>query len=163
MKKIKSASKKSAGLLLYRYKNDSIRFLLVHPGGPFWAKKDTGAWSVPKGEIDENEDPLAAAKRETFEETGINPVGEFIALTPVKQKSGKVVFAWAVEYDYDILSFASNTYEMEWPPNSGRMQLFPEVDKAEWFDAAEAKTKINPAQVALIEQAENILVKKKRE
>ena len=151
-------SRKSAGLLLYRFHNNLLEVLLVHPGGPFWAKRDTGAWSIPKGEFDDNEDPLNAAKRETCEETGIaadmlNPViAKFIRLTPVKQNAGKVVFAWALETDFNPSEIRSNAFEMEWPPKSGKINLFPEVDKAGWFQKEEAKMKIIPGQVPLIEE-----------
>jgi predicted NUDIX family NTP pyrophosphohydrolase len=144
--------KTSAGILLYKRENSILKVFLVHPGGPFFAKKDAGAWSVPKGEIDEGEDALAAAKREFEEETGCRPEGEFIALTEVTQKSGKVVRAWAVEGDCDAETIRSNTFTLEWPPRSGKMREFPEVDKAGWFTVGEAKEKINPAQAALLEE-----------
>ncbi|HYE53300.1 MAG TPA: NUDIX domain-containing protein [Chitinophagaceae bacterium] len=142
---------KSAGILLYRKKNKRVEFFLVHPGGPFWAKKDAGAWSIPKGEYEEGEDPLAAARREFEEETGQTISGKFIALTPQRLKSGKQVMAWAVEGDIDEKKIRSNTFEMEWPPKSGRRQSFPEVDKGGWFDVETAKQKINERQAALIE------------
>ncbi|MGE5808701.1 MAG: NUDIX domain-containing protein [Nitrospirota bacterium] len=144
--------KTSAGILLYKRKDGELRVFLVHPGGPFFAKKDAGAWSVPKGEIDEGEDALAAAKREFEEETGCRPEGEFIPLSEVTQKSGKIVRAWAVEGECDAQKIRSNTFTLEWPPKSGRMQEFPEVDRAGWFTVGEAKEKINPAQVALVEE-----------
>ncbi len=147
--------KKSAGILIYRIANKRLQVLLVHPGGPFWAKKDLGAWSVPKGEIDEGEEPFAAALREIKEETGLMIDGSFIALTPVRQKSGKQVYAWAIEQDIDASSIKSNEFEMEWPPKSGRTKSFPEIDKAEWFDINEAKRKILEAQIPLIEELEN--------
>lgn len=146
------ANKQSAGILLYRRTNGATEFFLVHPGGPFFAKKDAGAWSIPKGEFDETEMPLEAAKREFHEETGKEIDGEFIALSPVKQKSGKTVFAFAVEGDIDPAKIISNTFEIEWPPKSGKMKTFPEVDKAAWFSAEEAKEKINPAQGGLINE-----------
>ena len=149
--------KTSAGLLLYKRNNNVLLVFLVHPGGPFFAKKDAGAWSVPKGEIDEGEDALAAAKREFGEETGCRPEGDFIPLSPVTQKSGKIVHAWAVEGDCDAQAVKSNTFTLEWPPKSGRMQEFPEVDKARWFTIDEAREKINPAQVALMEELINRL------
>ena len=147
-----SSSKQSAGILLYRFNNGTPEFFLVHPGGPFFAKKDAGAWSVPKGEFDETEIPLEAAKREFLEETGKEIRGEFIALTPVKQKGGKTVFAFAAEGDIDPSEIVSNTFEIEWPPKSGKKKAFPEVDKAGWFSADEAKVKINPAQSPLIDE-----------
>jgi len=126
----------------------------VHPGGPFWKNKDLGTWSIPKGEFGEEEDPLDAARREVSEELGIQPVGNFIPLSPVKQKSGKLIYAWALPYDVDPALIRSNTFEFEWPLNSGREKQFPEVDKATWFDAKEAPKKINPGQRGLIEELE---------
>lgn len=143
--------KKSAGLLLFR-RRERLEVLLVHPGGPLWAKKDEGAWSIPKGEIDPGEDPLAAARREFEEELGSSVTGDFVALDPVRQASGKLVYAWAVEADFDPATFVSGTFSMEWPPRSGRQQEFPEVDRAEWFTIDEAKRKINKAQVQLVNQ-----------
>jgi predicted NUDIX family NTP pyrophosphohydrolase len=145
--------KKSAGLLLYRRNAYSgIEVLLVHPGSPFWRSKDEGAWTVPKGEFDD-EDPLAAARREFQEETGsAPPEGQNIPLTPIKQKNGKIVHAWAVEGDFDPSGLHSNEFEMEWPPKSGRTQKFPEVDRAEWFAPDEAKQKILSGQGALIDE-----------
>jgi predicted NUDIX family NTP pyrophosphohydrolase len=142
----------SAGLLMYRMKRGALQVLLVHPGGPYWRKKDEGAWTIPKGEIDDDEDALDAARREFEEETGLRPEGPFIALTPVKQKGGKVVHAWAFAGDCDPGRLRSNTFELEWPPRSGRRREFPEVDRAEFFEVDEARTKMNPAQVALVEQ-----------
>jgi predicted NUDIX family NTP pyrophosphohydrolase len=144
--------KQSAGILLYKTEKGIVKVLLAHPGGPFWAKKDEGAWSIPKGEFDENEDALSAAKREFFEETGFEITGECKPLNPIKQKSGKTVYAWAAEGDLDPLQIVSNTFEMEWPPRSGKMKAFPEIDKAEWFTVEEAKKKILPAQVSLLEE-----------
>ena len=144
-------AKQSAGILLYRRKKDLLEVLLVHPGGPFWAKKDQGAWSIPKGEY-EGEDALAAAKREFEEETGIPMEGEILALSQQKQKSGKLVDAWAVEGDLDVERVRSNTFEMEWPPKSGNKQQFPEIDKAGWFPVATALEKINPGQAAFIHE-----------
>lgn len=146
---------KSAGIVLYRIQNNSIEVFLVHPGGPYWSKKDDGAWSIPKGEFDENEEPLAAAKREFQEETGINISGEFIQLNPVKQKGGKMVYAWAVEGDIDPEKIKSNSFEIEWPPRSGKMKSFPEIDKAAWFHLSEAQKKIIEAQSALIKELES--------
>lgn len=144
--------KQSAGILLYRTANKQLEFFLVHPGGPFWKNKDEGAWSIPKGEIDEGEEPLAVAKRESKEETGGSIEGEFMPLTPIKQKSRKLVHAWAVEGDIDASIIISNTFSLEWPPHSGKFIDVPEVDRAEWFDTDTAMQKINPAQVAFIEE-----------
>ena len=129
-----------------------MEFLLVHPGGPYWAKKDEGAWSVPKGEYDEGEDALEVARRELEEETGLRPVGPFIPLAPVTQRGGKVVVTWGVAGDFDPAELRSNTFTMEWPPRSGRSREFPEVDRAGWFTLAEARAKLNPAQVPLLEE-----------
>jgi len=145
-------SRTSAGILLYRWKNSVLGVFLIHPGGPFFAKKDEGAWSVPKGELDEGEDALAAARREFGEETGCKAEGDFIPLSPIIQKNGKTVLAWAVEGDCDAASIKSNTFALEWPPKSGRVQDFPEVDRAGWFTVDEAKKKINPAQAALVDE-----------
>jgi predicted NUDIX family NTP pyrophosphohydrolase len=145
-------SKKSAGLLVYRRRNGNLEVLLVHPGGPFWAKKDEGAWSVPKGEIAEDEDPLKAAQREFFEETGFQVDGDFIALTPVKQAGGKWVYAWAVKGDCDAESIRSNTFSMEWPPRSGNKKEFPEVDRASWFPLEAARQKILKGQLTFLEE-----------
>ncbi len=144
--------KTSAGILLYKGKDDELRVFLVHPGGPFFAKKDEGAWSVPKGELDEGEDALAAARREFEEETGCELEGMFVPLSPITQKGGKIVLAWAVEGDCDADAIRSNTFALEWPLKSGRMQEFPEVDRAGWFTVEEAKKKINPAQAALVDE-----------
>lgn len=144
-------SKKSAGLLLYRFKNGT-EFFLVHPGGPFWAKKDDGAWSIPKGEF-ENESPLEAAVREFREETGFEISGEFVALTPAKQSSGKIIHAFAVEFDLDESKIQSNTFSMEWPPKSGKQKEFPEVDLGGWFNAENCMIKINKGQQQLIKEA----------
>ena len=149
--------KRSAGILLYRIRNKPLEIFLVHPGGPFWAKKDDGAWSIPKGEFDDNEDALSAAKREFEEETGIKISGEFIELDPIKQKSGKIVFAWAVEGDIDPSKIKSNEFEIEWPPKSGKMKSFPEIDKASWFDLKNAVVKINSGQLSLIKELEDKL------
>jgi predicted NUDIX family NTP pyrophosphohydrolase len=131
--------------------------LLVHPGGPFWTRRDQGAWSIPKGEFALDEDPLAAARREFEEETGIWPEGEFIPLSPRRQPGGKVVHAWAFEGDCDPTAIVSNTFVMEWPPRSGRRQEFPEVDRAAWFPLEEAKRKLLSGQVGLIEELERSL------
>jgi predicted NUDIX family NTP pyrophosphohydrolase len=144
--------KQSAGIMLYRYVDGLPEILLAHPGGPFFAKKDLGAWSIPKGEFDETEEPLEAAKREFFEETGVVVEGEFITLTPIVQKGGKKVFAWAVEQDLDPAAIKSNTFWLEFPPKSGKMIEIPEIDRAEWFPVKTALEKINSAQARLITQ-----------
>jgi len=138
-----------------------LQVLLVHPGGPYWAKKDNGAWTIPKGEPGEEEDLLAAARREFMEETGFEVEGDFIKLTPIKQKGGKLVHAWAVEGDMDITQLKSNTFEMSWPPKSGKMQSFPEIDKAQWFALKEASEKILLAQVAFIEELQRLIKREK--
>jgi predicted NUDIX family NTP pyrophosphohydrolase len=143
--------KQSAGILLYRKINNQLQVFLVHPGGPFFKNKDAGAWSIPKGEFLDDEDPLAAAKREFEEETGQTIDGNFIKLKPVALKSGKIVHAWAVDGDIDHETIFSNLFEIEWPPKSGKKQSFPEIDRAAWFDVDEAKVKINPGQLDLIE------------
>ncbi|HWC57516.1 MAG TPA: NUDIX domain-containing protein [Candidatus Paceibacterota bacterium] len=143
--------KQSAGILLYK-KDPELKVFLVHPGGPFFAKKDLGVWSIPKGEYEDGEDPCVAAKREFKEETGQEVSGEMKALSPIKMKSGKVVRAWAVEGDIDPGSLISNTFSLEWPPHSDKQQKFPEIDRGDWFDLETAKTKINPAQVPLLEE-----------
>jgi len=148
--------KKSAGILLYKFIDKTIFFLLVHPGGPFWKNKDLESWSIPKGEFTEDENPLDAAKREFYEETGFKLESEsetdFIELDSVKLKSGKTIFAWALEFDIDATLVKSNEFEMEWPPKSGKQQSFPEVDRAEWFQTEHALKKINPAQADFIVQ-----------
>jgi predicted NUDIX family NTP pyrophosphohydrolase len=150
--------KDSAGVLMYRkLPGRPLELLLVHPGGPFWAKKDVGAWSVPKGEFDSDEDGLEAAKREFREETGREVDGEFKPLMPVKQKSGKIVHVWAVEGDWDPTFLVSNTFELEWPRGSGRVQSYPEVDKAAWFDVRTARTKLHAGQVVLVDQLLELL------
>ncbi len=148
--------KQSAGILLYRKIKDELEVFLVHPGGPFWAKKEAGVWSIPKGEFEEDEDALTAAKRELLEETGISVSGNFIELQPVKLKSGKIVFAWAIEHDAEAANIVSNYFEMEWPPRSGKMRSFPEVDKAAWFTIEEGTKKINEMQAGLLAQLEKI-------
>jgi len=146
-------SNQSAGILLYRNINNHIEFFLVHPGGPFFKNKDDGYWSIPKGEFLPDEDPLTAAKREFEEETGA-PIqaNKFIKLTPIKQKSGKIVHAWAAGGNIDANIIVSNTFEMEWPPKSGKLVSFPEIDRAGWFGIDEANIKINAAQKALIDE-----------
>jgi len=145
-------TKKSAGILLYRIKNKFIEVFLIHPGGPFWGKKDNGAWSIPKGEFDDKEDALQAARREFKEETGKMISGIFKELNHVKQKSGKLVYAWAVEGDIDPKEIKSNNFEIEWPPRSGKMKSFPEIDKAAWFSLEDAVQKINSGQILLIKE-----------
>jgi predicted NUDIX family NTP pyrophosphohydrolase len=144
----------SAGLLLYRVRNGVLEFLLVHPGGPFWKNKDAGAWTIPKGEIGDGEESLAAATREFEEELGFKPNGPFAELTPIKQKGGKVVQAWAFEGDCDPSKIKSNTFTMEWPPRSGKQAEFPEVDRAEFFNLEDAKAKVNPGQIPLLEEVQ---------
>lgn len=142
--------KRSAGILMYRQPLAGIELLLVHPGGPLWARKDWGAWSIPKGEYAEDEDPLTVAKREFEEETGARPEGDFLGLGNVVQAGRKIVTAWAVEGDFDPSTLKSNEFELEWPPRSGRKVSFPEVDRAEWFSPAAARRKILPAQSEFI-------------
>jgi predicted NUDIX family NTP pyrophosphohydrolase len=146
------AAKQSAGLLVYRHRAGGLEIFLVHPGGPFWAKKDAGAWSIPKGEFRDDEEKLAAARREFHEETGFPLDGIFVELAPVKQSGGKQVFAWAVEQDLDAAAVRSNSFSMEWPPGSGRTQEFPEIDRAAWFDAPLALVKILKGQQPLVLQ-----------
>ena len=143
---------KSAGILMYRNSPAGHQYFLVHPGGPFWKNKDIGAWSIPKGEFVDGEDPLKAARREFEEETGIAVHGKFIELKAVKQKSGKMVYTWAVEGDIDHLIIRSNTFPLEWPPKSGKFIEVPEVDKGGWFSYEEAKEKLIPGQVPILEE-----------
>lgn len=143
---------RSAGILLFRRAASGIEVLLVHPGGPFWAKKDAGAWSIPKGEFGGDETAEAAARREFQEELGIAPDGELLPLGEIRQKAGKVVIAFAAEGDLDVAAVRSNSFLMEWPPRSGRMQSFPEIDRAAWFDLDVARDRINPAQAPLLER-----------
>jgi predicted NUDIX family NTP pyrophosphohydrolase len=143
----------SAGLLLYRTRHGRVEVLVAHPGGPFWATRDEGAWSIPKGVANEGEDLSAAAQREFVEETGFFvPETEWISLGTVQQRSGKTVYAWAVEGDADPSRMRSNTFSMEWPPRSGIIAEFPEIDRVEWFGVAEARRKLNPAQVAFLDR-----------
>ena len=142
---------------MYRIKDGVLQVLLAHPGGPFFAKKDEGAWSIPKGEPDADGDLLVTAQREFEEETGLKPTGPFIPLKSIKQKGGKVVHAWALEDDCDPKAIRSNTFTMEWPPRSGKQQEFPEIDRAEWFDLATARTKIKGGQEGLIDELEAML------
>ena len=146
------AKKRSAGILMYRREGAEILLLLVHPGGPYWAKKDFGSWSIPKGEYAEGEDALAAARREFAEETGCKPEGEFQPLGELIQSGGKRVVAWAVSGNFDPKALASNQFEMEWPPRSGQMRSFPEVDRAAWFTAAEARERLLASQTPLIDR-----------
>ena len=145
-------AKRSAGILLYRKRGDSLEVFLAHPGGPFWARKDLGAWTIPKGEIDDGEDPLAAARREFEEEIGVAIDGEFRELKPIRQKGGKLVLAWAVEGDCDPAALRSNLFSMEWPPKSGKQAEFPEVDRAAWFSLREARARILPSQLPLLDE-----------
>jgi predicted NUDIX family NTP pyrophosphohydrolase len=148
--------KKSAGLLVYRHAGAVLEVFLVHPGGPLWARKDEGAWSIPKGEFDDQEEPLAAAMREFAEETGVTPggagFGEPGPLDPIRQPGGKVVYAWALEGDLDASAVKSDVFAMEWPPRSGRRQEFPEIDRAGWFTPEQAVEKILPGQAPLLRQ-----------
>ncbi len=146
----------SAGLLIWR-RTRRLEILLVHPGGPYWTRKDDGAWSIPKGELEAGEDVLEAAKRETREETGFAPRGRFRRLSPVRQPNGKVVHAWAVAGDFDPAGMKCATFEMEWPPHSGRRAVFPECDRAAWFEVDEALQKITVGQRPIIEQARDKL------
>lgn len=149
--------KLSAGILLYRMRGGEIEVFLVHPGGPFWARKDEGAWSIPKGEYVANDDPLATAKREFHEETGFEVGRSFHPLTPLKQPSGKVISAWAVEGDVDAADVKSNTFSLEWPPHSGKTQEFPEVDRGAWFDLPTAQAKLQPGQRGFLDQLQQLL------
>lgn len=150
-------SKKSAGLLLFRQPPSGLEVLLVHPGGPYWAKKDAGSWSIPKGEYTHEEEPLSAAVREFEEELGIRVAGSFIPLSAVRQRGGKVVTAWASEGTFDVDAIVSNTFEMEWPPGSGRLATFPEVDRAAWFSMEEAHQRILESQRPFLSELEAIL------
>ena len=143
---------KSAGILLFRRRGETAEVFLVHPGGPFWAKRDQSSWSIPKGEYSDDEDPLAAAKREFSEETGFAIEGEFKALTALKQPSGKIVSAWASEGDVDPGELRSNLFQMEWPPKSGKQRQVPEVDRGDWFTLAVAREKLLPGQVPFLDQ-----------
>lgn len=142
----------SAGVLIHRRHLGQLEVCLVHPGGPFWARKDFGAWTIPKGEIEPGEDPLAAARRECLEETGQAVDGVFVPLTPVRLRSGKTVHAWAVAADLDVTAVRSTTFLLEWPPRSGRMQAFPEVDRAAWFPLEEARRRLQPAMCPWLDQ-----------
>jgi predicted NUDIX family NTP pyrophosphohydrolase len=150
-------NRKSAGILLFRVIQGTPEVLLVHPGGPFWVNKDAGAWSIPKGGMEEGESVLDAAKRELEEETGIKTDGEFIELSSVKQGS-KIIYAWAFRLNTEAVFRVSNSFELEWPPKSGNLKSFPEIDKAEWFNLEDAKIKINKGQIPLIEELSTILM-----
>jgi predicted NUDIX family NTP pyrophosphohydrolase len=148
----------SAGLILYRQRDGKLEVLLVHPGGPFWQKRDDGAWSIPKGELAENETSIDVARREFQEELGMPaPQGDVTALGAVRQAGGKIVHGWALPGDLDVTRSTSNTFEVEWPPRSGKMQRFPEVDRAAWFDTDAARRKLLPAQRAFIDRLEELL------
>ncbi|MEX0613709.1 MAG: NUDIX domain-containing protein [Pirellulales bacterium] len=149
--------KQSAGLLIYRRCDGRIEVFLVHPGGPFWQKKDLGAWSIPKGEIAAGEDPLEIAKRELHEETGLSVEGRFVPLEPIRQRGGKIVHAWLVEADFEPGEVKSNTFSLEWPPRSGKTKEFPEVDRAEWFDLETAREKILESQGPFLDQLQSSL------
>jgi predicted NUDIX family NTP pyrophosphohydrolase len=151
-------NKKSAGILVYRYIKDVLEVFLVHPGGPFFEKRDKGVWSIPKGEFTD-EEPLQAALREFAEETGVHVEGTFMQLTPIKQKSGKVIYIFALETANPIVEIESNLFEMEWPPHSGIKQKFPEVDEGGWFNTGEALQKITPGQAGFIEELKSRLAK----
>lgn len=151
------AGRQSAGILLYRISDKNLEVFLVHPGGPYWKDKDEGAWTIPKGEFVEGEEPLDAAVREFKEETGSYIHGKFIPLTPVKQKAGKTVFAWAIEGDINAETIKSNSFKMEWPPKSGQWKSFAEVDKGGWFTLMDAMIKINAAQTSFIQELITLL------
>ncbi len=144
--------KKSAGLLVYKRAGKRLLVFLAHPGGPFWARKDRGAWSIPKGEFSDDEDAFDAARREFSEEIGQTAEGEFHALTPCRLPSGKMLYAWMLEGDVDEKKVTSNEFEMEWPPKSGQRRRFPEVDRGAWFTIAEAKRRIQPGQLPILEE-----------
>jgi predicted NUDIX family NTP pyrophosphohydrolase len=150
--------KNSAGLIMYRVRGGKIEVLLVHPGGPFWAKKDVGAWFIPKGEVKPDEDLFVAAKREFTEETGLKPEGKFLELGSVKHKSGKVVTAWAFEGDCEPGSLKSNTFTIEWPPKSGKQKEFPEVDRAAFYAVEAAREKMHPAEFEFLTRLGELLV-----
>lgn len=141
----------SAGILLFRYRESRLQVMLAHPGGPFWAKKDKGAWSLPKGLFEEDEKPLEAARREFKEETGFDVDGTFIELGELRQPSGKIVHAWALEKDLDVTKVKSNTFTLEWPKGSGNVRAFPEIDRAQWFDLEEARLKILKGQAGFLD------------
>jgi len=150
--------KRSAGILLFRRLEGQVEVLLVHPGGPFWSKKDDGAWFIPKGELEDGEQPLIAAQREFREELGSEPPkGELLALGTVKNKSGKLIYAWALEGDFDLAEFKSNTFTLEWPPRSGKMRDFPENDRASFFSLSDAEPKLHSAELPLLERLRALL------
>jgi predicted NUDIX family NTP pyrophosphohydrolase len=153
-----TSSVRSAGILLYRQHDAQWQVLLLHMGGPLWARKDDGAWSIPKGEYTDDEPPLQAAQREFLEETGAPVHGPFVSLAPVRQRSGKIVTAWAVAGDFDPAQLRSNTFSMEWPLRSGRRQSFPEADRAAWFSIHEARRKMVAGQAALLDQLAGVIV-----
>jgi predicted NUDIX family NTP pyrophosphohydrolase len=150
-------TRKSAGLLMYRKRAGQVEVFLVHPGGPFWARKDEGAWSIPKGEFTDEEPPLDAARREFQEETGFIASGDFHPLTPIKQAGGKIVHAWTVEGDLDAGAIRSNTFRVEWPPHSGQWKTYPEVDRAAWFPLPQARERLLKSQLPLLDQLEHLL------
>ena len=145
-------ARRSAGLLMYRRRGDALEVLLVHPGGPLWARKDLGAWSIPKGEYEAGEDPLAAARREFEEETGFTAAGEFLQLSELRLPGRKVISAWAIEGDCDPSLIRSNNFSLEWPPKSGKIREFPEVDRAEWFSIEAARSKLLRGQSGLLNE-----------
>ena len=155
-------SRQSAGILLYRWTTGSLEVFLVHPGGPFWKNKEVGSWTIPKGEFENEEPALDAAIREFREESGFPLKGHFQPLSPVRQKGGKRIFAWALPGDLDPAAITSNTFELEWPRHSGKQQTFPEVDKGGWFTLAAAREIINPAQIALLEELEEAVAAAKK-
>lgn len=154
--------RQSAGLIAYRRRNERLEFFLVHPGGPFWMNKDAGAWSIPKGEYAEDEDPLAAAEREFTEETGQVVSGDFLPLSPIKQKGGKRVVAWLIAADFDAAQIKSNVFTMQWPPRSGKLTSFPEVDRADWFAFEAACEKILESQKSLLVEANELLTNQRK-
>jgi len=149
--------KKSAGILLFRQVASYREVMLVHPGGPFWAKKDEGAWSIPKGEFEASEDPIEAARREFQEETGFALTGNYLPLSPLRQPGGKIIYAWAIEGDFDVSNLKSNTFSLEWPPKSGQHREFPEIDRASWFPLEEARRKILKGQEPFLSEIEEKL------
>jgi predicted NUDIX family NTP pyrophosphohydrolase len=151
------SKKASAGLVIYRRSGAATEVFLVHPGGPFWQAKDLGAWSIPKGELTPDEDPLTGARREVREETGLDVSGEFRPLVPLRQPSGKIVHAWAVEGDCDPARITSNTFSLEWPPRSGSVQAFPEIDRAAWFSLDQAGERITKGQRGFLDQLRQLL------
>lgn len=153
--------KTSAGILLFKKENNDLFYFLVHPGGPFWKNKDNGAWSIPKGEIEQDEDPLERALVEFKEETGQSVKGEFIELSPIRQKGGKTVYAWAVEGNVETARLFSNSVEIEWPPRSGKLIEIQEVDQWKWFGSEEAKIRINIAQAGLLSELEELITREK--